>query len=442
VRVLIFLNSLSLGGTEKAAAEWAHLLSTSPAVETVRVLSLSGGPRNLQIEQMGIPVHVCSNSDRISGILAELDVCDVINAHAPGYPHQGDVLGVALSKIGRKIPVVQTNVFGRLDNPSENAWTDFRLFISWTSCVQASRRAGKPLNLNFFRRQTVASYPVENPLSKTNYSYLETLARSIREANGLSPDNLLFGRFSRPEPNKWSPMMLDVFLAAHKQNPKLRLLLREPPEAVSADLVKRGLAYWHANGSSSDARPIIVMHSTSVYQDLASSQLACDVILHTSSIGESFGYGIAEPMALGRPVITHSVPWHDQAQLELVQHGKCGLIASSPQTIKNAMLRLAAEAHFRKQCGNEARRHILQLADTKKSTSRLLAALHCALDGTENPNAVSDLASARKAAENLDHHQWGNTPLESIRLHGKSASSSFLLWQKNLRTRISKRFFN
>jgi len=62
-------------------------------------------------------------------------------------------LGQALKLLPKRIPVVQTNVFGRLNNPAEDAWTDFRLFISWMSCVQAARRPGVHWILIFPTRQ-------------------------------------------------------------------------------------------------------------------------------------------------------------------------------------------------------------------------------------------------------------------------------------------------
>src|SRR6185436_19341522 len=85
----------------------------------------------------------------------------IIHAHAPGHPYIGDVLGEALSLLPTKIPVVQTNIFGRLENPKEDGWTDYRLFISWTSCVQAARRSFRRMDRSFFRRRSVAVYPVD-----------------------------------------------------------------------------------------------------------------------------------------------------------------------------------------------------------------------------------------------------------------------------------------
>jgi hypothetical protein len=109
---------------------------------------MNGGPRKRDLEKAGIPVQIQSNPSGIAGVLVGVDV---IHAHAPGYPHAGDVLGDALKLLNKKIPVVQTNIFGKLENPGENAWTDFRLFISWTSCVQAAQRSGLKLDLNFFK---------------------------------------------------------------------------------------------------------------------------------------------------------------------------------------------------------------------------------------------------------------------------------------------------
>ncbi|NJK90804.1 MAG: glycosyltransferase [Blastochloris sp.] len=138
------------------------------------------------------------------------------------------------------------------------------------------------------------------------------------------------------------------------------------------------------------------------------SQMACDVILHTSSIGESFGYGLAEPMALGKPVITNSVPWHDQAQIELVRHGECGLIASTLPSMKAAILRMAENEEWRVKCGELAREHILKVANPSESTNRLEMAMKCAIEGLDNPHAEQDLEKALQTGKYLDKHQWGH----------------------------------
>jgi len=432
MRLTVFLNGLGLGGTEKAAGIWARHLSQDPSFTQVRILSLADGPRRQEWEKRGLEVRVVdpkSLPDFLTGT-------DVIHAHAPGFPHAGDVLGDALTRMGRKIPVVQTNIFGKLENPREEKWTDFRLFISWTSCVQAARRSGRKLDANFFRHQSVASYPVE-PWSDAELADLKIAARNLREGLGLEPHHVLFGRFSRPEPNKWTPMLLPAFMAAHKKNSFVRLLLREPPPTVAAFLQKEGLV--PAPGTKDPAKPVQILPATADGHALAASQFACDVILHTSSIGESFGYGIAEPMALGKPVITHSVPWHDQAQLELVRHQETGLIASTESSLKKAVLQLAGDATLRQRFGQKSLKHIQSVASPEVSTRRLTMALGLALKGRENPEIQHDLETVRLASMHLDRCQWGFGGPDYVFLRLKAFWANSLRVQKSLRQSLRGR---
>jgi glycosyltransferase involved in cell wall biosynthesis len=444
MNLTVFLNELGLGGTEKAACLWAGLLKQRHPDWKIQVLSLQDGPRRADLERFGIPLHVCPTgliSNNIDFLSDRLHSADVIHAHCPGSQHQGDILGQVLKKLGRKIPVVQTNIFGRLDNPLENEWTNFRLFISWTSCVQAARRSGRKLDLDFFRHQSVAVYPVLDPFGATvqvqgSRAILQNAADEFRASIGLKSCHVLFGRFSRPEPNKWTPLVLDAFLAAYRENPNIRLLLREPPPAVASNLLSQNLATWfpYANqergttnleptNSSVIRHPssIILLPTTSDPEELKISQLACDVVLHTSSIGESFGYGIAEPMALSKPIITSSVPWHDQAQIELAKHGECGLTASTVSSMKKAILRMAENNEWRIKCGDAARQHILALADATKSTDRLEAALHYALQGIDNACSKEDLHKAIETEKYLRESQWGHNLAQQTYLRSSAA---------------------
>ena len=148
MRIAVFLNSLGLGGTEKAACRWAWGLRDRG--HQVTVLALRDGARRAELEEHGVSVRIVAGTARpVAEALQDVSP-DAIHAHAPGHPHDGDVLGAGLALLPKKIPVVQTNIFGHLRNPKEDAWTDFRLFISWTSCVQAARRVFVPLDEFFF----------------------------------------------------------------------------------------------------------------------------------------------------------------------------------------------------------------------------------------------------------------------------------------------------
>jgi glycosyltransferase involved in cell wall biosynthesis len=398
MKLVVFLNSLGLGGTEKAACRWARGLKERG--HQVVVLTLADGPRRAELEQHDVRVQIVSPSAKvIAGALREISP-DIIHAHVPGQLQTGDILGESLALLPQKIPVVQTNVFGRLENPREGAWTDFRLFISWTSCVQAARRSFRKLDKDFFRRASVAVYPLD-PVEPSSMAEIAAFRKQL----GVADDEVLFGRFSRPEPNKWTNLALDAFRLALKKNRKIKLLLREPPPLVVTEL-----------RASPDADRFVILPVTSDADELRLTLSALNVVLHTSSIGESFGYGIAEPMNLGKPVITHSVPWGDQAQIELVRHRECGFVASTPAAMADAILKLSNDDVLRERMGTAAQQHIRTFANPETSLARLEAVFHAVVEKRENPLAAEDLQRAKTTADYLDAQQFGHSLLEQFAL--------------------------
>lgn len=417
MKIVVFLNQLGVGGSEKAACRWAKGLAERG--HTVHVLTLKDGPRRAALETDRIEVYLAANADTIRERLDELRP-DVIHAHAPGHPHEGDILGEALALIP-KIPVAQTNIFGHLDNPKENAWTDFRLFVSWTSCVQAAQRAFLSLDKEFFQHASVAVYPLDAE-DGPNSVEVEEFRRDL----GIRRDDVLFGRLSRPEPNKWTDLPIDGFRIAARHNPRLKLLLREPPSAIAESLQ-----------NSPDRERFFILPATNDPAELGLTIASLDVVLHTSSVGESFGYGIAEPMNYGKPVIANSTPWQDQAQIELVRHSECGFIASTPKTIAEAILKLANDTELRTRFGKNAQAHIRKLADPEESLNRLEAALKAAASVHENPHVSEDLARAQTAADYLDKHQFGHSFIEQVALRPLYYRVRFHQWRKAMRQCIS-----
>ena len=395
MNIVVFINQLGFGGSEKAACLWARDLAKRG--HKIDFVTLADGPRRAQLEAWNIDVRIVrAEPISIQQQLKELTP-DVIHAHAPGHPHQGDVLGTALKSLP-KIPVVQTNIFGQLENPKEDAWTDFRLFISWTSCVQAARRSLKQLNEDFFRHASVAVYPID-----PDDGPAPSDAQRFRQEHGIQSDEIVFGRLSRPEPNKWTDLPLEGFRIAAKKNPRLKLLLREPPAEVSRSL-----------RNAPDHDRFIILPATSDSGELARTIASVDAVLHTSSMGESFGYGIAEPMNYGKPVIANSTPWLDQAQIELVRHGECGFIASTRSAIAAALVKLASDETLRTKLGRNAQSYIRKLGDPVESTDRLETALRAAAQGRENPHASEDLKKSAEAAAYLNEHQFGHSVTEQV----------------------------
>ena len=184
---------------------------------------------------------------------------------------------------------------------------------------------------------------------------------------------------------------------AAERYPGIKLLLREPPTSVRCRLE-----------AAPDRDRFVLLPATNDSHELARTIASLDAVLHTSVVGESFGYGIAEPMNFAKPVVANSTPWQDQAQIELVRHGECGFIASTPQTIAEAILKLADDVDLRRKLGQNAQTHIRKLADPIESTNRLEDILCAAVAGKTNPNASDDLAQAQTTAVYLDTHQFGH----------------------------------
>jgi glycosyltransferase involved in cell wall biosynthesis len=414
------VNSLGLGGTEKAAIFWAGALAARG--HSVSLASLADGPRRVEAEAHGLPLHIVPDDAAVLAKLIQGVGPDVIHAHAPGFPHQGDILGGALHTC-KGVPVVQTNIFGRLENPSENRWVSMRLFISWTSCVQAAQRSFLRLDRAFFARNSVAVYPVspEEPLNPS-------VVAAFRSSLGLSPEVVLLGRLSRPEPNKWTDLPLRAFRKAHASNPTLRFLLREPPPHVAQRIA-----------SEPESEIFVLLPATGDSTEIKLTLSALDIALHTSSIGESFGYGIAEPMNLGKPVITNSTPWQDQAQLELVEHGSTGFHASTTDTMADAILKLANDVDLRTTMGRTGAERIRALADPQESVSRVESALMAAIDGRQNPNVEEDLLKARQTARNLHIHRFGHSAAEWWALapfYHRARLHQFRMWMMQVLDRL------
>jgi len=420
IKVVHFVNSLGIGGTEKAAMVWGKAIVRRGG--RCWFITLSDGVRKTNLENAGIPVYSLSggSADKtkyIANIIGALNP-DVIHAHVPGYPHEGDMLGESLFCINKKIPVIQTNVFGLLRNPREDEWTDMRAFVSFTSCVQAAAREKLSLNDRFFRNKTVIGYPLDSkvPFSSScrdiqSKTFNETTKNKIvnyRAELGVLPNHVLFGKFARPDSVKWSYDLIQAFDGVHRRYPDIRLLLREVPDDIRRVLVRK------SRRNEISARSIILLRATSDEDDLLLSQLSCDVILHTSKIGESFGYGLAEPMSYGKPVITNSVPWGDQAQLELTNFGRCGIISTSQNNMINAIACLAQNPQLRLEIGQRGKDHILRLTNLDASMDRLMRVYESVVLRKDNPFLEEDLQKAKVIFQNLNHCQWGDSSSERI----------------------------
>jgi hypothetical protein len=81
-------------------------------------------------------------------------------------------------------------------------------------------------------------------------------------------------------------------------------------------------------------------------------------VMPYASIGESFGLVVAEGMGMGLPVVVLSTPMRDNAQIELVDHGRTGLVAHDAQGCASAVARLLNDPVLSERLGRAAQEKV------------------------------------------------------------------------------------
>ncbi len=351
-----------MGGTEKCATLFACELKKRGN----RVFYLAKeGPRSSILLENKIPLITATQPHQISKFFMDEGI-DVVHQHVPGYPISNPLYEI-LQKLGPSRPkLIETNVFGRMEDPESLQMVDYRMFICRASGAQAFQRAKRIMSEKSLSRQTVVNYPIL-PLVP-----IEDFVRwEVRNQLCVGKDDLLGVRFGRPG-NKWATWECEAFALARQKIKNLHLLLMEPSENIWRDVE----AGRYGDG-------IILRRATTDFAWLEKLYGAADFSIHSSDWGESFGYTLAEAMASGLPVITMSTPWGDNAQVELIQNGKSGFVCRGPEEMSRRICDLT-NPELRQKMGSLGKSRIGNLANLDKETDILEAVIISTLTGSES----------------------------------------------------------
>ncbi|MCE0498813.1 MAG: glycosyltransferase family 4 protein [Methylacidiphilales bacterium] len=342
-----------IGGTEKAAV----LFAVELARRGHRPVYISPpGPRDAALTQGNVPRITPLGSASALAEFLNTEQIQVIHQHVPGYFHPTPIYDALRLLGGQRPHLIETNIFGRFDDPKGDPWIDFRCFVSCSSAVQAFRRSRRSLTIGALAKSTV----LYNPVAPLDDATRQRLQRDeIRRELGLQAHEIFILRFGRAGP-KWNRDEVRVFQQARRRNASLRILLMEPPEAI-----------WREVEAGRWGDGIILRRALSDFDRLAALYSAGDLMLHMSDWGESFGYTIAEAMQHSLPVITRSTPWCDNAQVELVEHGVTGYVCNSHAGAAEGLIRLAADSMLRLQFGAAAAKRIVPLSNLDHETDLL-----------------------------------------------------------------------
>ncbi|MFV0421144.1 glycosyltransferase family 4 protein [Oleidesulfovibrio sp.] len=325
------------------------------------VWSMHDGERGDILRQNGIPVYIGPDIS----LAAAAHRPAIIHVHRAGWPEPDLMRPVQAirkrSGTGKPAPflpiVVETNVFGRLDDSPSGREVDSTLFVS-SFCAA--------------RYQHLYSIPVTTPRRMVLYNPVDT---DFLEQHTTTPEQRDFsrpviGRLSRADSGKWSPLALSFLPALVKKFPHLE---------------------YRVVGGIAEARNFVAKHRLQnnvrflpplrTENELAEFLDGLSILAHANDTGESFGLAIAEAMSCGLPVITHQChDWRDNAQTELVDQNITGLIADSADEYAAAVHYLLSHPEEARRMGI-AGRNKARACFKKEYVTRQLAALYHTLLG-------------------------------------------------------------
>lgn len=285
VKILFITNELGYRGTPRFLTNCA-LLAQNAGHDTMAWGIEEGGDAAERCHHAGIRSLV--GEDKL--VNATSFSPDLIHIHRAGWPSKRNNRILSALKATKPCRVLETSVFGAVDF-SSHALIDLHAHISqwdlwrWRQWLWPLHQPGILLP---YCIDTQAFQPVSS---------------NFRAEHHIPPNAFLIGRIGK---TNWH-ILGDVLLRVMRKCPDIWFVTVND---YSAETNERSVFQSFSNR-------IVTIPRLSTTKELCKFYSACDVTVNFSFIGESFGYGIAESMSCGTPVITLSTPRNDNAQIEL-----------------------------------------------------------------------------------------------------------------------------
>lgn len=324
--VLTLVRSLDLGGTQRAAQNFARSYAELGLDSRVWCID-EGGLRAQELEMDGVAVAQGNQLRRRFGSWK----ADLIHVHSHGV-HANIVSRLANSGHGPRI--VDTNVFSTPTSFDSRLHVDFQL--SHVARERYWRNGGQ-----------VPSAVVPNPIAIDPFFRDGSAAEDFRRRHRIPQTALVVGRVGQPIHAKWAPLTLDAFESLATRRGDAWLLVVGAPALFARDT---------ARSRFSDR--IVMVDRVEGDSELRAAYSAMDIFLHTASLGESFGYVLVESMLCETPVLTISSPWRDNSQGSVVGEG--GIVVHRPDEILQALQELSENEDRRELLGKRGRRSVIQ----------------------------------------------------------------------------------
>jgi glycosyltransferase involved in cell wall biosynthesis len=350
MKIIIVVNSLGLGGTERSAINFC-VGYKNYGHDVLLIAVGGGGARSGLLNAAGIKYITGDGSSESLQHLTEagLDFSpDLIHVHRTGTP-ESSIDKVWTGVRTKKTIIVETNHFGRYDSSANGKLIDAHFQLSQWCMLKYfllsmdDESAGKC---------HIISNPVDTePYIKLSFNEKKIFKEKFCEKYGIPSESYLFGRVGQPILSKWHPIILNAFSSFCKTHKNSYLILVGPPKEYSLEIDRL---------NNNTGTKIICIESINNDSELISLYAALDIFLHASTIGETFGYVLIESMLCFTPVITLSTPLRDNSQVEIVGHMRGGIIVNNKYSMLQAMELTYCNPHLRENLATKGRSYAFE----------------------------------------------------------------------------------
>jgi glycosyltransferase involved in cell wall biosynthesis len=373
---------LGQGGTERSI----ELLATAAeGPRGQRVIALDrDGPTGERLRAEGVPVEVFAGdyAGAAASIAARGPAVALLNRS--GRPEAKWTEVICRLAPGPVLPL-EVSHFGWLDRGAIAAGLKGSFCVSGTTLAKYLRQMfGHWPSAAEIAAAPLALAAGNNPVASVP-APAEDRAE-LRRMLGLPADAFIAIRLGRPDPRKWSDLLIVHGARLLADLPRLHLVFLSAPANRHA-VIRRLM------GGRATLAPFTTDRAT-VARYLAAS----DAMLHYARYGESFGYALAEAALAGLPVIAQATPWGDNAQAELIRNGETGFLVHDYPSVRRALARLGADAAFTRRLAEAAAADIAARFGVG-ATWRLLEAFieHARAGGRGLIESPADLAADQRA---------------------------------------------
>jgi glycosyltransferase involved in cell wall biosynthesis len=344
-RILTIVKDLGPGGTQRAAENNAIAFKQAGRDSAVLVLNQTGA-RAQRIQEAGVEVLSADNDDALAQHIADWKP-DIIHFHRKGQPdpRSAALLRAAARKLGYRIPTVELSHFGRCDRSPDRKLIDVH--------AQLSREC--------FRRWTQWARGLRpQPIAVVLPHFIDTdrftpataqQTSEFRQQHSIPEDAFVYLRVGQPNPAKWTVGLVDAFKFVSKQLDNTYLVVVGAPQTI-LDAINT------LDPTTRDK--VIVIDFLQGDDALRACYSACDLFVHTATVGESFGLVLAESMACSTPCLTVSTPTSDNSQGSVVGHNDAGIVLANERLLAPWMLKLAQDRAQTDALASRARHRVLK----------------------------------------------------------------------------------